>query len=84
VIPKIAIMEDLGFGYKHSYYNQRLAPGEFLYDDKTMKRLYESDAVNTQFLHSMYCEEYEKSLIEEMMQKRLLNGSVVLLEDTPK
>jgi hypothetical protein len=32
----------------------------------------------------MYCEEYEKNLIEEMMQKRLINGSVVLLEDTPK
>lgn len=77
-------MEDLGSGYKHAYYTQRLVPGEFLYDDKTMKRLYESDAINTQFLHSMYCEEYEKNLIEEMMQKRLINGSVVLLEDTPK
>jgi len=32
----------------------------------------------------MYCEEYEKNLIEEMMQKRLMNGSVVLMEDTPK
>ena len=26
------------------------------------KRLYESDAINTQFLHFMYCEEYEKKL----------------------
>jgi hypothetical protein len=41
-----------------------------------MQRLYESDAVNTQFIHSMICEEYEKNLFEEILQKRIMNGSV--------
>lgn len=67
VPPKVAIMEDMGPAYRHVYYQQRLAPGEVLYDEKTMKRMYESDAVGAPFLHSMWCEPYEKNMIEEAL-----------------
>ena len=66
----------MGENYRHVYYQQKLAPGETLYDAKHMQRLYDADAVNTQFIHSMVCEEYEKNLIEEVMKKRIMNGSV--------
>lgn len=55
-----------------------------LYDEKTLKRLYDSDAINTQFLHSMWCEEYEKNMLEECLKKKVMNGSVPALADTPK
>ena len=32
----------------------------------------------------MWCEEYEKNVLDEIMKKRVINGSVTLLEDTPK
>lgn len=30
----------------------------------------------------MWCEEYEKNLVDEILKKRVLNGSVPLLADT--
>jgi len=42
------------------------------------------DNVNTQFLHSMWCEEYEKNMLEECMKKKVMNGSVPAMADTPK
>lgn len=48
-----------------------------------MERLYDSDAVNTQFLHALVCEDYEKNMIDEVMQKRIMNGSVCDSIDLP-
>ena len=67
----------MGEDYRHVYYQQRLAPGESLYETKHMQRLYDQDAVNSQFIHSMVCEDYEKNMIDEILQKRIMNGSVV-------
>jgi len=47
VPPKIAIMDDLGQTYESVYRTQKLPPGEFQYDIKTMQRFYESDNINT-------------------------------------
>ena len=44
---KIAISPDMGPSYRHVYYQQRIAYGETLYEEKHMKRLYETDAINT-------------------------------------
>jgi len=79
--PKVSILEDMGPQYRHVYYQQRLANGEYLYDDKHMKRLYSNDGINTQFLHSMWCEDYEKNLVDEVLQKRVTNGSVVPFQE---
>lgn len=84
VPPKIAIQDDLGDSYRHVYYQQRLAPGDMNYEQKHMERLYNTDDVNTQFIHAMVCQDYEKSMIEEVMQKRVMNGSVVSSLDLPK
>lgn len=65
--PKVAILDDLGDSYRHVYYQQRLAPGEVMYDTKHMERLYNTDDVNTQFFHAMTCQDYEKNMIEEVM-----------------
>lgn len=40
-------MKDMGEEYRDIYYQQRLAPLEYLYDDKHLQRLYEADAINT-------------------------------------
>lgn len=42
---------------------------EYLYDEKHLKRLYEADAINTQYIQSVLCEEYEKQMYEAIMQK---------------
>jgi predicted hydrolase (HD superfamily) len=47
VHPKIAIMDDMGAEYETVYRQQRLAPGEQLYDIKTMERFYGSDNITT-------------------------------------
>jgi hypothetical protein len=84
VPPKLAIMDDMGPSYKQVYMQQRLAVGEHLYDVKNMQRFYENDNITTQFLHSMWTQPYEKNMIEEVLQKRVMNGSVVPLIDKPK
>jgi hypothetical protein len=48
-----------------------------------MERLFDSDAVNTQFMHSLVLEDYEKNMIEEVLQKRIMNGSVCDSVDLP-
>ena len=58
-------MNDMGENYRQVYYQQRLAPGEHNYDTKHLTRLYETDAINTQFLHSIFCEDYEKNMYTE-------------------
>lgn len=63
---KIAIMEDMGSEFRGVYYQQRLAPGEINYTEKHLKRLYESDSINSQFLHSIFAEDYEKELLDEV------------------
>jgi len=40
-------MDDLGKSYESVYRTQKLAPGEFAYDLKTMQRFYDSDNINT-------------------------------------
>ena len=82
--PKVYILKNMGDDYKSVYHQQRLAPGEVLYDEAHMKRLYDSDVVNTQYIHSVFCEEYEKNMIENVMQKRVMNGSVPSYLDKPK
>jgi len=65
--PKIAIMSDMGPGYRQIYSQQRLAFGEFPYDLKRLERLYEQEDVNSQFIHSIYFEDYEKNMCAEAM-----------------
>ena len=40
-------MPDMGDKYAQIYYEQRLVPGEMLYEETHMKRLYDSDIVNS-------------------------------------
>jgi len=77
-------MDDMGPAYRQIYHQQRLAYGEFMYDLKRLERLYDAEAVNTQFLHAIYFEDYEKNMYAEAMQKRVMNGSVVPLLEKPK
>lgn len=49
-----------------------------------MERLYEADGVNTQFIHAVVTEDYEKNMIDYTMQKRVMNGSVPSSLDLPK
>lgn len=49
-----------------------------------MERLYEADDVNSQFVQSVVCEEFEKPLNEAVLQKVVMNGSVVPLIDKAK
>ena len=55
-----------------------------MYDVKHLERLYEAENPNTQFLHSIYFEDFEKNMYAEAMQKRVMNGSVVPMLDKPK
>jgi len=41
-----------------------------LYEAKHMERLYNADDVNTQFLHALFCQDYERNLVEEVLQKK--------------
>ena len=59
-------------------------PGEISYTEKHLKRLYETDSINTQFLQSIFTEDYEKNMIEEAAQKKVMNGSVVPYLEKPK
>lgn len=77
-------MDDMGPEYATVYRQQRLVPGEQLYDLKTMERFYSSDNITTQFLYAMWTQDYEKPMIEEILKKRIMNGSVVSLIDKPK
>lgn len=81
---KIAIMSDMGNDFRPVYYQQRLAPGEINYQEKHLKRLYESDSINSQFLQSIFTEDYEKEMLDEVSQKVVMNGSVVPLIEKPK
>ena len=49
-----------------------------------MKRLFDADNMNTSYIHAVFCEEYEKNLIENVMQKKVMNGAVVPLLEKPK
>lgn len=49
-----------------------------------MERLYNTDDVNTQFIHAMICQDYEKNMIEEILKKRVMNGSVPNSVDLPR
>ncbi len=40
-------MQDMGREYKDIYYQQRLVPMEYLYEDMHLQRLYEADAINS-------------------------------------
>lgn len=62
-------MDDMGDNYNHIYYQQRLAYSEHLYDKPHLERLYANQNINSQFLHSIYTEDYEKNMYEECMQK---------------
>lgn len=84
VPPKVAIMDDMGPEYGPVYYTQRLAHGEHVYEKRRLERMYQNDTVNAQFLHSVFCEPYEKPLIEYAMQKRIMNGSVVPMGEKVK
>lgn len=84
VPPKAYILKNMGEDYKSIYYQQRMVPGEMLYDEQHMKRLYDSDDINSQYIHSVFCEEYEKNLIENIAQKRIMNGSVPSFLDKPR
>ena len=74
----------MGEEHRTTYYQQRLAPGEFLYDDSHLKKLYEQDTINTQYIHSIFCEEYEKNMLDAIAQKQVMNGSVPEILMKPK
>lgn len=78
------ILKDMGLSYKPAYHTQRLVPGEVLYEEQHLKRLYDADAINSQYIHSVFCEEYEKNMLENVAQKRVMNGSVPSIMDKPK
>jgi hypothetical protein len=42
-------------------------PIENLYDEKYLQKLYDSDDFNTQYVHSIFCEEYEKQMYEAIL-----------------
>ena len=77
-------MDDMGESYRHIYYQQRLVFGEYLYDETRLEKLYKANNLNTTFLHSIYTEDYEKPVIEQCMQKMVMNGSVVPMIEKPK
>lgn len=74
----------MGREYKDIYYQQRLVPMEYLYEDKHLVRLYDADAVNSQYVQSITCEEYEKQMYEALLQKIIMNGSVPAMIDKPR
>lgn len=82
--PKIWVSENLGSTYNDILYQQRLPPIEILYDERHLERLFEADDVNSQYVQSVVCEEYEKNMHEAILQKVVMNGSVVSLLDKPK
>ncbi len=49
-----------------------------------MERLYNAENLNTQFLHSLYFQDYEKNMCAEAMQKKVMNGQVVPMLEKPK
>jgi len=59
-------------------------PGEVLYDEPHLKRLYDADMMNSQYIQAVFSEEYEKNLIEAVLQKRVANGSVPSILDEKK
>jgi hypothetical protein len=67
----------MGPSYKDLYYQQRLAPLEILYDERHLDRLHEADDVNSQYVQSVVCEEYEKPMMDAVLQKVVMNGAVV-------
>lgn len=82
--PKIWVSDNLGGTYNDVLQQQRLAPIEILYDERHLERLFEADDVNSQYVQSVVCEEYEKNMHEAILQKVIMNGSVVSLLDKPK
>ena len=84
VPPKAWVIKDMGNNYTQEYFQQRMVPGEILYEQTHLKRLYDSDVVNSQYLHSVFCEEYQKNLFEALCQKQIMNGSVPSIIDKPK
>ena len=65
--PKISVMKDMGPDYKQIYYQQRLPFSEYMYGIKHLERLYNAQNINSQFLHSIYFEDYEKNMYAEAM-----------------
>jgi hypothetical protein len=74
----------MGLEYRDTYYQQRLTPLEILYEERHLERLYEADDVNSQFVQSVVCEEFEKQLHDAITQKVVMNGSVVPLIEKSK
>ena len=66
------------------YFQQRLVPGEVLYEEQHLKRLYDADMMNSQYIQAVFCEEYQKNMIEAVLQKRVTNGSVPSILDKEK
>jgi hypothetical protein len=82
--PRISVIRDMGHASKQVYYQQKLVPGEVLYEEKHMQRLYDSDDINSQYVHSVFCQEYEKNMVDALSQKVIMNGSVPSFMDKPK
>lgn len=59
-------------------------PGEVLYDEKHLQRLCDADDYNSQYIHSIFCQEYEKNMLDAITQKQIMNGSVPSILDKPK
>lgn len=57
---------------------------EFLYEERHLERLYAGEAVNSQYVQTVMCEEFEKQMHEATLQKVIMDGSVVQMIDKPK
>ena len=76
VYPKIEVLPNMD-DYKDSLYLQKLVPIDRLLTENHMVRMYEYDTVNSQYIMTIFCEEYEKNLYEAYAKKILMNGQVV-------
>ncbi len=80
VYPKIEILPTMK-AYRDSLYLQKLVPMERLLTEQHMIRAYESDSTNSQYIMTIFCEEYEKNLYEAYQKNVLMNGQVVSIAD---
>ena len=80
VFPKIEIMPTMK-GYEDSLYLQKLVPIERLLTESHMIRMYDYDNLNSQYIITLFAEEYEKNLFEAYHKKILMNGQVPSLGD---
>ena len=64
--PKISILTQLK-EYRQTFFQQKTASLDVLYEWKHLHRLYDADAVNTQYVQSIFFEPYEKQMYDAFL-----------------